>query len=115
MSDKQITSRSNDAIPSWRMTFRMTLLLRLAYSILGAVFSLFIPINWHLIRSNALTETVPAPNLSLHYLLLDLWSRFDTLWYLHIARYGYDRADATVFYPLYPLLIRLVSTVLNPA
>jgi hypothetical protein len=114
MSDKQIRSRSNDAIPSWRMTFRMTLLLRLAYSILGAVFSLFIPINWHLIRSNALTETEPAPSVSLHYLFLDLWSRFDTLWYLHIARYGYDRADATVFYPLYPLLIRLVSTVLNP-
>lgn len=97
----------------WRRALCLTFLLRLAYSILGAVFSIFIPVNWHLIRSNALTETLAPPDRSLHYLLLDLWSRFDTLWYLHIARYGYDRPDATVFYPLYPYLIRAVS-IINP-
>src|SRR5438874_8328729 len=114
MAYRQISSSSEESIPTWRTALRLTLLLRVAYSILGAMFSVFIPVNWHLIRSNALTETLPDPDRSLHYLLLDLWSRFDTLWYLHNARYGYDRPDATVFYPLYPSLIRLVSTLLNP-
>jgi hypothetical protein len=114
MAYRQISSSSEESIPTWRTALRLALLLRVAYSILGAMFSVFIPVNWHLIRSNALTETLLAPDRSLHYLLLDLWSRFDTFWYLHIARYGYDRPDATAFYPLYPSLIRLVSTLLDP-
>lgn len=114
MTDEQVSWSGDQSVPTWRWTLRLTLLLRLAYSILGALFGAFIPPNWHLIRSNALTESLPAPHRTLHFLLLDLWSRFDTLWYLHIARYGYDRADATVFYPHYPLLIKLLSTVLNP-
>jgi hypothetical protein len=107
-------SVSQESMPAWCRALCLTLLLRVAYSTLGAVFSIFIPVNWHLIRSNALTETLQPPDRSLHYLLLNLWSRFDTLWYLHIARYGYDRPDATVFYPLYPWLIKAVSTVFTP-
>ena len=114
MPQTAMISVSKESKPAWRSALWLTLLLRLAYSILGAVFSIFIPVNWHLIRSNALTETLAPPDRSLHYLLLDLWSRFDTLWYLHIAQHGYDRADATVFYPLYPWLIKVVSTVVNP-
>jgi hypothetical protein len=114
MVGRQLTSHGTESVPAWRRALRLILLLRLVCSILGAVFSVFIPVNWHLIRSNALTETLAAPDRSLHYLLLDLWSRFDTLWYLHIALYGYDRPDATVFYPLYPALIKAVSGVINP-
>jgi Gpi18-like mannosyltransferase len=114
MTDRPVSSNSNTSLRVWRRTLRLALLLRAGYSILGAVFSVFIPVNRHLIRSNALTETLPTPDHSLHYLLLDLWSRFDTLWYLHIGRYGYDRPDATVFYPLYPSLIKLVGTFLDP-
>jgi hypothetical protein len=42
----------------------------------------------------------------LRYALLGVWERFDTLWYLQIAERGYDRPEAVVFFPLYPLLIR---------
>jgi hypothetical protein len=40
------------------------------------------------------------------------WQRWDALWYQHIATTGYGPADGTsAFYPLYPLLARLFSTV----
>lgn len=35
-----------------------------------------------------------------------MWIRWDALWYLHIARYGYDRPDALAFFPAYPMLVR---------
>jgi hypothetical protein len=46
-------------------------------------------------------------------LLLGVWQRFDTLWYLRIAIYGYSPAAGDIhFPPLYPLLIRVLGTVL---
>jgi len=46
-------------------------------------------------------------------LLLGVWQRFDTLWYVRIAAQGYAPNDAsTVYFPLYPLLIRLLGTAL---
>ncbi len=51
---------------------------------------------------------VPLSNV-----LLSLWQRFDTNWYLKIAEQGYASNDgSTVFFPLYPLLIRVLGTVL---
>jgi hypothetical protein len=45
--------------------------------------------------------------------LLALWQRFDTNWYLRIAERGYSADDgSTVYFPLYPLLIRAVGTLL---
>jgi hypothetical protein len=42
-----------------------------------------------------------------HY-LFDIWARWDSVWYLQIAEYGYSRADgSTAFFPLYPLLIAI--------
>lgn len=96
------------------MALLLTLVLRAAYSCLAALFGLFLPLNWNLIHSNALTETLPPPNHTAHYLLLGIWERFDTLWYLHIARSGYDRPDAIVFYPLYPFLVRTLSWLIQP-
>ncbi len=41
---------------------------------------------------------------------LSTWQRWDALWYQQIAMHGYHAGDNTVaFYPLYPLLVRLVS------
>lgn len=37
--------------------------------------------------------------------------RWDAIHYLHIAEHGYTGKATTVFYPLYPLLIRLLSPV----
>lgn len=46
-------------------------------------------------------------------LSLGVWQRFDTLWYLRIAAQGYAPNDgSTVYFPLYPLLIRLLGKVL---
>lgn len=67
-----------------------------------------------LIRSNDFTDRLIQPDHPLAYALLSVWERFDTLWYLHIAQFGYDRQKAVVFYPLYPLMIRVVSWALHP-
>ncbi|NUQ83889.1 MAG: hypothetical protein HUU11_04170 [Anaerolineales bacterium] len=46
---------------------------------------------------------------------LALWQRFDTNWYLRIAAYGYQGlAGSTAYFPLYPILIRLLSFVIEP-
>jgi hypothetical protein len=100
--------------PAWRLALVLTLLLRLTYSLLAAVFSLVQSVNWRLVHSNAFTENLPPPDRSLRYLLFGVWERFDTLWYIHIAAYGYDRPDAAVFFPLYPGLIRILSPLIPP-
>jgi hypothetical protein len=97
-----------------RRALVLTLLLRLAYSVLGGVAGLVQPVNWRLVHSNALTESLPPPDHSLRYLLFGVWERFDTLWYLQIAAHGYNRPDAVVFFPLYPSLIRVVSLLIPP-
>lgn len=46
-------------------------------------------------------------------LVLGVWQRFDTLWYLKIATQGYSPEDgSTVYFPLYPLLIRAGGKIL---
>ncbi len=97
----------------WRVALALTLGLRVFYSGVAAIFAAVIPVNLQLIRSNAFTDTLPLPSRTFHYLFLDAWLRFDTLWYLHIAQFGYDRTGSIVFYPLYPILIRLTSVVGN--
>jgi len=45
-------------------------------------------------------------------LFLGVWQRFDTLWYHKIATQGYSPEDGTtVYFPLYPLLIKLLGKV----
>ena len=92
----------------WQIALAITVFLRLFYSVAAAVVSPFLHPDPALIRSNALTENLPAPG-SWHYALLGIWERFDTLWYLRIAERGYDLPMAVIFYPLYPAAIRLVS------
>jgi len=58
-------------------------------------------------------QGVPAVEGGLAELSLGVWQRFDTLWYLRIAAQGYAPNDgSTVYFPLYPLLIRLLGKVL---
>jgi len=46
--------------------------------------------------------------------LFTVWERFDALWFLRIADEGYHTTDGSAaFFPLYPLLVRLMSTVLG--
>ena len=95
----------------WQIALAITASLRLFYSVAAAVVSPFLHPDAALIRSNALTENLPAPG-SWHYALLGVWERFDTLWYLRIAERGYDLPMAVIFYPLYPAAIRLGSWVM---
>lgn len=39
------------------------------------------------------------------------FSKWDSNWYLNIARNGYYSAKSTAFFPLYPLLIRLLNKI----
>jgi hypothetical protein len=47
-------------------------------------------------------------------LLVDVWARWDSVWFLRIAQDGYGATEdaAAAFYPLYPLLVGLVGRVL---
>ena len=94
--------------PDWQIAMAAAAVLRVLYTVLAAAFLPFLHPDPALIHSNALTETLPAPH-GLHYALLGIWERFDTLWFLRIAEHGYDRPMAVIFYPLYPAAIRLVS------
>jgi hypothetical protein len=43
---------------------------------------------------------------------LGVWQRFDAIHYLRIASSGYSSTDLSVFFPLYPILVRVTSTFL---
>jgi hypothetical protein len=94
--------------PDWQIALALTAALRIFYSAMAAVFLPFLHPDPALIHSNELTENLPVAH-GLHYALLGIWERFDTLWFLRIAEHGYDRPMAVIFYPLYPAAIRLVS------
>src|ERR1700689_4522675 len=98
----------------WQIAVAMTLALRIFYSVMALTLSFFLHPDPSAIHSNALTENLPAPG-NLHYALLGVWERFDTLWFLRIAQHGYDQPMAVTFYPLYPAAIRLVSTLIPAA
>jgi hypothetical protein len=99
---------------SWQRSLVLVLCLRLYYLVFAAAIALVQPVDWRLVHSNALTENLPQPAHTIRYLLLGVWERFDTLWYLHISAQGYDRPEASVFFPLYPALIRVGSWLLSP-
>jgi Mannosyltransferase (PIG-V) len=45
--------------------------------------------------------------------LFDAFAQWDSVWFLHIARHGYDLKETAAFFPLYPLVVRGVSEVLR--
>jgi len=83
--------------------------MRLALSAMAAwVLSLRPPLLTPVIRAQYLGQ---AP---LHDALLAPWQRFDALWYTAIAAHGYHAQDgSSVYFPLYPLLIRLAAPLLG--
>src|ERR1019366_5058939 len=90
----------------------LTLGLRIFYSIFAAVSSAYLRLDPNLIHGNSLTsQLMNRESHPLLYALLGVWERFDTLWYIQISRHGYDNPMATVFYPLYPSLIRALSFI----
>ena len=94
--------------PDWQIAITLTATLRVFYTAIAAAFLPFLHPDPALIHSNALTDNLPAP-YGLHYALLGIWERFDTLWYLRIAARGYDLPAGVIFYPLYPAAVRVTS------
>jgi hypothetical protein len=92
--------------------FALAMGLRIFYSLFAAFCSPFLKLDPGLIRSNSLTGQLMSreanPRL---YAIAGVWERFDTLWYIQIARHGYESPMAIVFYPLYPALIRGASLI----
>lgn len=95
----------------WIAALSAAVALRVIYSVLGAIIAPYLKIDPALIRSNDLTDSVMTQADGWAYRLLGVWERFDTLWYIHIAGSGYDRPEAVVFFPLYPLLIKILTPV----
>lgn len=103
--------RWTEAWSDWKIGLFVTLTLRFLFSTLAAFFSLVLHPNPNLIHTNALTENLPVSG-TWHYALLGVWEKFDTLWYLRIARFGYDQPMAVIFYPLYPATIWGLSHIM---
>ncbi len=97
----------------WQIAFAMAAVLRVFYTGVAAVGAAFLHPDPALIQSNVLTGNLPASG-NWHYAFFGIWERFDTLWYLRIAERGYDVPAGVVFYPLYPWLIRSLSTLAGP-
>src|SRR5512146_2467852 len=56
-------------------------------------------------------EPLPQDGL---WLLIAPWQRFDTVWYLRIAQWGYSGSDASgAYFPLLPILMRALGTLLG--
>lgn len=80
---------------------------RLIYSSIAALYAPYLHVDPTFVNSNRLTDALIPQAEGWKYALLGVWERFDTLWYVHIARFGYDRPEGVVFFPLYPLLMAL--------
>jgi hypothetical protein len=100
---------------AFRAAVRIGLSSRLAV-LLVAIFAAlsFGPASDGLARENADKFDDPALTHALADPLLAPLARWDSVWYLRIADSGYgDSAPRAAFFPLYPLLVRGVGTLLG--
>ena len=89
----------------------LTLILRVAFGFVAALTIALDPRP--LMRGIAVWTELEMPRGGVAGLLLSPWQRWDALWYQQIAEHGYSAANATLwFFPLYPLLSRVVATLL---
>ncbi|MGJ5820767.1 hypothetical protein [Paludibaculum fermentans] len=90
----------------------LTLILSVVYLLAALVLVPTFSATPQRIAMNAsLADHVAPPSLTPAYLTWGVWQRFDTLWYRHVAEYGYDLPASTVFYPVYPAAIRLLASL----
>jgi hypothetical protein len=90
-----------------RRVARRFLLIRVGFW-LGAAVTLL----WSPIRDDAAQPPFRAW-IGLGDWLFDAFAQWDSVWFLHIARHGYDLKETAAFFPLYPLVVRGVSEVLR--
>ena len=97
---------------AFRTAWRVAVSTRAAV-LLVAIFAAlsFGPATGGLARENADKFDDPALTHALADPLLAPLARWDSVWYLRIADSGYgDSAPRAAFFPLYPLLVRVVAT-----
>jgi hypothetical protein len=100
---------------AFRAALRVVVSTRIAV-LLVAIFAAlsFGPASGGLARENAEKFDEPALTHAIADPLLAPLARWDSVWYLRIADSGYgDSAPRAAFFPLYPLLVRGVGTVLG--
>src|SRR5512132_623613 len=100
---------------AFRAAVRIGVSSRLAV-LLVAIFAAlsFGPASGGLARENAAKFDEPALTHAVADPLLAPLARWDSVWYLRIADSGYgDSAPRAAFFPLYPLLIRSLGTLLG--
>jgi len=93
--------------PAFKHAFIILVAMRLGLSLVAGLAWFFFPqypITYY--------HGVPPVPPGVADALLGVWQRFDTIWYTRIAMHGYSPGDGTtLFFPLYPALIRLVGGV----
>ncbi len=100
--------------PGWPQRFRQSQVRALLTSFPSRLFFLVF-IGYLLITFfyDAVLSQQPLAQLSNpSVLVLDVispWRRFDSLYFLHIARSGYDLPRLPAFFPLYPLLVKIAA------
>lgn len=86
---------------------RLVVAIRVAFWVGAAVTLIWSPIR------NAADRPPFRAWFGLGDTLFDTFAQWDSQWFLHIARHGYDSKQATAFFPLYPLVVRGVSEVVR--
>ena len=88
----------------WRFTAALVIVLSALFAVVGSVAVQLGPREPFAGSWQELVYSGPLSSLVSH------WQRWDALWYQHIATSGYAAGDGSIaFFPLYPLLSRLVS------
>lgn len=80
---------------------------RLVFIEAGTLAYIYLPHAW----VEAPPGILPDSGGLIYRVLVGLWSHWDGLWYQSIALLGYhDRATATAFFPLYPIMVHLFGS-----
>jgi len=102
----------NSVMPYLRWIILTFLIVRLIITIFGAVIVWDQqPISAWVGHQIFETRSITVPDWGkIGDLLINVWYRWDTGWYLKIAAMGYDADDGSIIFPpLYPLLIAFIA------
>jgi len=100
MGPKAAAARATDS--SWRRVAAQAAGLWLATRLALAAFTYFAVLFHKGLTGAVSTPLSPAA-------LFASWLQWDADWYLSIARHGYNQAQATAFFPLYPMLVHAAA------
>jgi hypothetical protein len=96
----------------WTLILILFLFFRLLYSLLGVLEASSldaVPLSGGPIFEAAATLLKQE---AVSHALVNVWFRWDTVWYLKIAAFGYNPQDGTLaFMPLYPWLVRSLGAL----